>query len=138
VLHRRTLVIAALTMGLACSLSAQVPLRPPPDTTRRPTWPGATAVAARPRHSHPWLGAAIGAVAGGAFGCAVWRPCSGWWCFTPSRGATTATGAAGGALLGWAIGSSITAAARARVAAPWRYAPPLPRYHSTVAREERR
>ena len=105
------LALGALTLSLACSLAAQVPLRPPPDTTHHPTWPAGSVFASKPRHSHPWLGAAIGAVTGGIIGYAAWRPSSRkvWWCSAgPSQGATVAIGAAAGALLGWAIGSAIT------------------------------
>ena len=117
------LALGALTLALACSLAAQVPLRPPPDTTtHHPAYLGARA--SRPRHSHPWLGAAIGAVAGGAIGFAVWRPCSGWCFFPVSQGATTALGAAAGGLLGWAIGSAITTEGRSRVPTPWEYPRP--------------
>jgi hypothetical protein len=55
-----------LVLSLACPLAAQVPLRPPPDTTRHPVWPGA--VASEPRHAHPWLGAAVGAAVGATVG----------------------------------------------------------------------
>jgi hypothetical protein len=114
------LALGALTLSVACSLAAQVPLRPPPDTTHHPTWPAGSAFASKPRHSHPWLGAAIGAVTGGVIGYAAWRPCgSSWLCFGPSQGATAAIGAAAGAPLGWAIGSAITTEDRSRVPTPW-------------------
>jgi len=112
------LVLWALVLSLACPLAAQVPLRPPPDTTRHPTWPGAGEGASSPRHSHPWLGAAVGAAAGGVIGYLAWRPCSGLCFFSLSQGATTALGAIAGGLLGWAVGSSITTAYRAPI--PWR------------------
>jgi hypothetical protein len=106
-------VLAAVALLLAGPLAAQVSLRPPPDTTSHPRSPDARAYAPPElRRRHPWLGAAVGAVAGGLVGYVVWRPstCEGW-CFGPpgpSQGAAAGIGAAAGALFGYVIGSAIS------------------------------
>ncbi len=111
------LVLAALALSLAGSLAAQVPLRPQADTTPRPTWPGASAPAAKTRHSHPWLGAAVGAVAGGVIGYVAWRPCREMVCVPRTQSEAAAVGALAGALVGATVGSFSSTASRAPV--PW-------------------
>ena len=107
------LVVVALMLVLSVTLAAQVPLRPPADTSSRPTWPGLGAVVPKPRHAHPLLGAAVGAAVGGGVGYLVWRPCTGWVGVLCRRGETVALGAGLGAILGWAVGSAITTEDRA-------------------------